>query len=230
MVNKDIVVASGERTKKSAYNTALSIVGELSETGHSQKMSTKNKSAKPATKPAAKVATVKYTFVDFLFALIVGNRGAVLRAIARYKGSDGLTYIRATQDNRGLALPTSSKYASLCQVSPDGVIKGIREALIGLGCYVNGRVSGAKVAKYLTLAQWVKLSAPCNVHWNADSTSIPGRYVGNPHEKGTCAVSVQYGKTTFAWQMELDSNSNNKHERGRLEATKPGAKLASVTY
>ncbi len=159
-------------------------------------------------------------------AILTGERGILARQIET--ATDKATkrvFVRATKDENGLRL----RDASVCEVV-NGVLMGDKAGRVQMGGYVNGRNTGAKIT-LAQLADFVKKSAPCIVHWNADDNGIHGRYVGNPHEKGICAVAVEYGKgNTFVWQMERDANSNNKHERGSLKPLDAKKPLAIVGW
>lgn len=171
-----------------------------------------------AVKTAKTVKVIKAT-VSTAIALLTGKRGITSRLVETHKAGESLK-VRALQNNLGLSL----KGAPLASVEK-GILKGKRDALLPLGGYVNGKMSGARV-EFVTPAQFAARSKPCIVHWSADDNGIQGRYIGNPNQKGMVAVSVQYGKTAYYWQMEQDSNANNKHERGSVQPIK-GQKLVA---
>lgn len=166
------------------------------------------------------VATVLKSFTAV--ALMQGVRGHAARLVRIDNMSDKTQNITALQNNLGLPL----KDAHTAKID-NGILKGERAARIELGGYVNGKSNGTKV-ELLTPAQFESRSGKCIVHWNKDDNGIHGRYIGNPNVKGMVAVSVQYGKMTYYWQMEQDSNANNKHERGSIKPLKTGGKLLAV--
>jgi hypothetical protein len=154
-------------------------------------------------------------------AIIIGARGLAARLVETHKTADGLK-IRALQNNIGLPLK-AGQFADV----KDGTVTGKRPALIELGCYANGKTSGAKIVT-MTQAQFLAKAHPCIVHWKADDNGIHGHYIGNPNVKGMVAVAVAYSGKLFFWQMEMDSNANNKHERGTVKSIKPEGKLVEV--
>lgn len=161
---------------------------------------------------------------EVVVALLSGARGFAARQVERLTYSDGAVTIRALQNNLGLAL----KDGAPAEVVGDKLTaKAPRDARVQLGGYVNGRNTGARV-EFLTQAQFDARSKPAIVHWSADDNGVHGRYVGNPSQKGMCAVAVKYGNQNYVWHMEQDSNANNKHERGAIKPVKTGQVLVAT--
>ena len=172
-----------------------------------------NKAIKKAIAPI--IATGK------AIAHLTGKRGDILRLVETGKqGSD--TYIRALQDNKGLAVT-----GGWCLVD-NGCItaKTPREFRVQVGAYVNGKNTGAKVT-LLTEKQFLAIAKKGVIRWNVDSESIDGLTVGDVNRKGCVGVRVMYGSKPYYWQMEMDSNVHNVHERG-IVSQKP-AKTAKPT-
>ena len=176
----------------------------------------KKQSSAKTTAKAAKV-----TGRSILVALLSGARGFAARLVERLTYSDGSVAIRAIHNNSGL----TEKESTLAPIVGGKLTsKADRKARVQLGGYVNGRNTGAKV-ELITQAEFAKRSKPCIIHWNVDDAGVHGRYIGNPAEAGMCAVSCKFGSMEYFWQMEQDSNSNNKHERGELQPVKKGETL-----
>ena len=156
-------------------------------------------------------------------ALLSGKRGHCARSVEQVTLKGGQTAIRALHDNSML----SCKESVFCPIE-DGLITASSPKIgrIQLGAYVNGKNTGAKV-EIVSQAEFEKRSLPCNVHWKAtDDKPIVGRYIGNPNVKGMVAIGVKYAGGYYFWQMEQDSNVNNRHERGIVTALKKGETLA----
>jgi hypothetical protein len=184
----------------------------------------KNPKAKAAKIAKAKVGQLpdgKADKLDKTVAVLSGERGFAARMVERAVYGTRI-FIRALQNNLGLPL----KDGLFCEVTDSG-LQGERAALVECGGYVNGKTKGAKV-RFMSAADFQSKAAKAVIHWNADDNGIHGFYVGNPAQKGMCAVCVNYNGQPFFWQMETDSNSNNKHERGKIEAAKTGGKLIEV--
>lgn len=176
----------------------------------------------PANKPAKQVKAKKakalpITLLGMLYLLLSGARGYALRYGKATKQGDIISFTPC-QNNKGLSL----QGAEAVTMGPDSIVKGSKTARLCAGTYVNGKSNGAK-GKLLTAKQFNALSKPCLVAWNVDSKPYPARYIGNPAEKGMSAVLAG----PFAWQMEQDSNSHNKHERGRLLPLTKNGKLTA---
>ena len=180
------------------------------------------KVAKRANKPATvKTAAVKPTLPDGLkwspaIAILTGERGILARnVLTATDKKSGRVFVKATQNETGL----SCRDAQAGWIEK-GILCGDKVARVQLGGYVNGKNTGAKIT-LTTLAAFIASAHKCLVHWkNTDDAPVNGYYRGNPAEKGICAVYVPDWK--FVWQMELDSNSHNRHERGYLKPVKQG--------
>lgn len=178
-----------------------------------------------AVKVTAKTAKQVKAQIAQCVAVVMGvgdkARGLAARLVQTTKTADGLK-IRALQNNIGLPLKDGHD-ADL----KDGIMTGKREAMVEMGAYVSGHSRKAKVV-LLSQEQFLKIAHPCIVHWKADDNGIQGHYIGNPNVKGMVAVAVAYSGKLFFWQMEMDSNPNNKHERGTIKPIKADGKLAIV--
>lgn len=158
-------------------------------------------------------------------ALLSGKRGICARSIEQIITKGGQTAIRALHDNAML----TCKESVFCPVE-NGLITSSSPKIgrIQLGAYVNGKNTGAKV-EIVSQAEFEKRSRPCNVHWKAtDDKPVIGRYIGNPQVKGMVAIGVKYAGGLYLWQMEMDANANNRHERGIIAPLKKGDVLAVV--
>jgi hypothetical protein len=189
------------------------------------KPATPAKAARKAKKTgkAAKAVKGKLTKQYTAVALLSGARGTLARAVRVFEYVTGQVEIIALQNNLGLA----EKNPVPCAII-GGKLVGDKLGRVQLGGYVNGRNTGASV-KLITEAQFLKASAPCVVHWDKDGVGVHGRYIGQPNEKGICAVACKFGAQWYFWQMEIDSNVNNKHERGDLKPI-GNQPLKAVTY
>ena len=206
-------------TKKAVKARSIPPSAKNGKTAISAKARKKNASKGKRT-PAKPLVAAEYNKLfaagkrAIMIALLSGARGFCARTVEVVTAKDGTRALRAVQNNLGLP-ERESLFAPL---SKDSVItsEANRMARVQLGGYVNGRNTGAKV-ELMSPAQFATRSKPCLVHWNVDDKGIPGRYIGDPSVKGMVAVSVQYGSQTYFWQMEQDSNANNKHERGCIK-------------
>lgn len=184
-------------------------------------------------KVAVKVKTVKakkaaatVTKTETAVAILTGARGILFRSAQVQTMSDGTVRLTALQNCLGLA----NKDASYAVVKDGKLVNGDNRAgLVAMGGYVNGKTTGASV-RLVSEKQALALCKDCMVHWDADDNGVRGKYVGNVSEKGICGVVVQYAGKNFFWQMELDSNANNKHERGDLKSVKEDGKLQDVKF
>ena len=191
------------------------------------KLSIKHVAAKAKTVPVTKapVKTVKPAVaakptkakVELVIALFFGLRGVNVRLVERHTSAEGV-FIRATQDNDGKQIKDGS-FAKIEQ----GFATGKRVALTELGCYVNGKLKGARV-EFLTATQFAHRAGKALIKWAGQKDSLPGRYIGNPAKQGMLAVEVN----GHYWQLELDSNKQNKHERGTIEPVTKNGKLVEV--
>ena len=197
-----------------------------------------NIKSKAATAPKATIATAtatakakpttatKISLPDKLkwlpaVAILTGARGILAREVVTATDKKtGRVFVKAVKNELGLSL----KEASVGEIIK-GELTGDKVARVQLGGYVNGRNTGAKVS-LTNLAAFVAKSRKCVVHWNIDDNGIAGHYIGNPNQKGMCAVYVPEHK--FVWQMEMDSNANNRHERGKLLPVNDKTPLVSV--
>ena len=195
---------------------------------------TKNNPAKAQVSETPKTVAVKITIPGGLkwlpgIAILTGARGIAARQIeSAVERKTGRVFVHAVYDENGLKLGAK---AIACEIV-NGILTGDKPGRIQLGGYVNGRNTGAKII-ITTLAAFIAKSQPCLVRWsNADDgEKIHGRYVGNPAMKGLLAVMVKYGNGfSFVWQVEQDSNANNRHERGEVLPLKEGATLSSVNW
>ncbi len=177
---------------------------------------------KATVKKAVKTVKAKAAKIVQLGKLILvvrGKRGLAARYGIASKQADVITFT-PLQRNNGL----TEKKAEPCYIDAKGTITGSKTAKCQAGTYANGKSSGA-IGELLTVAQFQARSKPCSIKWNIDSKPTHGRYIGNPHEKGMLAVCDSNG---FYWQMEQDSNSHNKHERGHIAAMTKNGKLEVV--
>ncbi len=193
------------------------------------KAAIKNKPAKSKSKgskaKAIVKAVVKLIVPDKLtgkaVALLSGTRGFAARLVETGKLGN-VTVIRALQRNDGLSL----KDGVWCPIEA-GILTGIRQGRIELGGYVNGKSTGAKV-ELLSENQFTSKAKVGLVKWNskADAKPIAGMYLGNMQQKGMLAVRTvfQKGHAPFFWQVEQDSNANNKHERGKVSQKQSAVK------
>jgi hypothetical protein len=179
------------------------------------KPAVKVKAGKAQSKPAKKAVK---PVISQAIALLSGERGLCARLVQVVTTPDSV-HITALQDNKGLRFANGVA----CEIK-GGKLVGEKEGRIALGGYVNGRNTGAKV-ELLTPAEFAKRAKPALVHWSADDNGAHGVYIGNPNVKGMCAVMVPYKGGPYYWQMELDSNPGNKHERGNLEPLTKNGKL-----
>ena len=161
-----------------------------------------------------------------MVAFLTGARGCCARSVEVVSDTD-FSYIRATQNNLGLSIPGGGLWAKVDNKA--FIVTGNRTSLTELGCYVNGKRTGAK-CNLVTDKEFCAKAHKALIHWKADDAGIAGLYIGKPAEKGMSAVRVQYGKTVFYWQMETDSNPNNKHERGSIEPLAKGQVLPEVKF
>ena len=170
----------------------------------------KTKVAKSANKVGVMPAG-KPDKMSLALAVLSGVRGYAARFVQVYTFGTRV-FIRATQNNNGLSL----KDGTFCEVTADKGLVGDKQGLVELGGYVNGKKSGAKVT--LTTADtFAKKSGKCLIKWNSDdSKGTLGNYVGVPSARGMSAVLCKFGNVQYGWQMETDTNSHNKHERGDL--------------
>lgn len=173
------------------------------------------KNAKPA-KAAKAVEAVKLTGTSV--AVLRGERGQLCRLVQTGKNSAGQTVVCAVQDNSGLNIPQAERIQCVIE---KGVLTGHRDGLLQLGGYVNRRRSGAKI-ELLTDKQFTAKARKGTVKWREDdSKAVSCLYMGDHSQKGICAVRVEYKPGhPFYWQIELDSNVNNVHERGSLVPAK----------
>ena len=178
----------------------------------------------PVSKAAVKVTLPGGLKWSEAIAVLTGQRGVLARQVQTATDTKtGKVYVKAVKNELGLFLGGK---AIVCTIE-NGILCGDKIGLIQLGGYVNGKRTGAKIS-LTTLANFIAKSKPAIIHWNIDDNGVKGHYLGNPAQKGICAVYVPELK--YAWHMETDANSNNKHERGKiLPLTKEG-KLASVSF
>ncbi len=175
---------------------------------------------KPTKIGKAKAKALPVILLGTLYALLHGARGFALRLVKASKQGDILTLI-PLQNNKGLTAVKPEP----CYVDSKGIVTGSKTAKCQLGTYVNGKSSGA-TCQLLTKAQFIARSKAALVLWNIDGKPAPCRYIGNPAEKGMSAVLTANG---YAWQIEQDSNSHNKHERGKLLPLTKSGKLVNVS-
>jgi len=163
------------------------------------------KAVKPAAEPqAALAAQMAKARVHQALLLLTGVRGKNVRLVEVHETKDGKVFLKAMQKGDGSVLK-DAHFAELAK----GIVVGKRDALIELGAYVNGKLTNC-AGELLSKTEWHARSKPANVRWNADKDPIHGRYVGDPAVRGMLAVEAQ----GLFWQVEADSNSHNKHERG----------------
>lgn len=174
-------------------------------TGKQVQASKSAKKAQPVKATVKAALKVLKTYTTLL--LLSGIRGYAVRKVEVRVIEDQPKQVRALQDGKGNALG-NAEYA---EIDKTGHLTGKRAALVPLGGYVNGKMRGAKVEE-LTEAQFHSRSHRAKVKWNADKEAITGRYIGNPTMQGMVAVEA----AGHFWQLELDANVNNKHERGDL--------------
>ena len=140
--------------------------------------------------------------------IMSGKRGKVSR-LGNEVTVDGITGYQALQDNAGLPI-----VGGIC-IPENGIItsKTDRKTRIELGGYVNGKNTGAKIEVH-SVSAFDKLAKKGFVKWNVDSESVPCQFIGDISKKGCVAVKTSFNGKPFFWQVEIDSNPHNAHERG----------------
>lgn len=191
------------------------------------RMKTKNVTAQNSAQSSTVKAKGKALkpILSTVIMVVSGIRGLAARLgqlATTGKGKDQTVKFRALQDNKGLALK-DGQWVSIIGGKLSG--KKERQGQLECGGYVNGRLTGAD-ARFFTPAQFRAIAKPCLIHWQADKDPVSGFYIGDPNVKGMCAVFVP--AWNYYWQVELDSNANNKHERAKLAPVKKGGKLVKV--